>query len=111
MIIILLNELDDTWSRGATLRVRQGGSRRDDPGPYLRFLFERKDTTLKRRRELKVHLGNWSLKVEASQEWILMEWEQDSTTRYSIKATQHRSGHEARACETIHYHWGVKHTK
>jgi hypothetical protein len=58
MITILFNESDGTWSRGATAGVRQGGSHRDDPGPYIRFLFECEDTTLERRLELKVYLGN-----------------------------------------------------
>jgi hypothetical protein len=52
MITILLNELDDTWFRGATARVLQSSSRRDDSGPYIRFLFECEDTTLERRLEL-----------------------------------------------------------
>jgi hypothetical protein len=72
MIIILLNELDDTWSRGATACVLQRGSRRDCPGPYIRFLSEC-DTTLERWLEFKIYLGNWSLKVEELREWILME--------------------------------------
>jgi hypothetical protein len=48
MITILLNELDDTWSRGATARVLQSGSRHDDPGPCIRFLCECEDTALER---------------------------------------------------------------
>jgi hypothetical protein len=111
MITILLSELDSTWSRGATARVLYSGSCRDDPGPYLRFLFECEDTTLERGFKLKVYLGNWSLQVKASREWILIEWEQDSTTMRSIEATQRRSVQEACACEMIHYHWEVKHTK
>jgi hypothetical protein len=58
MITILLNELDDKWSPGATACVLQSGSRRDGPGPYIRFLFECQDTTLERWLELKVYLGN-----------------------------------------------------
>jgi hypothetical protein len=87
VITILLNELDDRWSRGATARVLQSGSRRDDPGPYIRFLFEYEDTALEQWLELKVYLGNWSRRVEASREWILIEWKQDSTTIGSIEAT------------------------
>jgi hypothetical protein len=104
MMTILFNELDDTWSRGATARVLQNGSRRADPGPYIQFLFECEDTTLERWLELKVYPGNWSLKVEASREWILIQWEQDSTTMHSIEATKHRSVQRAHGCEMIHYH-------
>jgi hypothetical protein len=91
MITIFLNELDDTWSRGATARVLQSDSHRDDPGPYLQFLFECEDTAFKQWLKLKIYLGNWSLKVEASREWVLIEWEQDSTTIRSIEATQHEA--------------------
>jgi hypothetical protein len=68
MISIPLNELDDTWARGATVRVLQSGAHRDDPGPYMRFLLESEDFTLERWLELKIYLGNWSLKVEAWRE-------------------------------------------
>jgi hypothetical protein len=111
MIAILFNELDDTWSRGAAARMPQSGSLRDNPGPYIRFLFECEDTALERWLEIKVYLGNWSIKVEASREWILIEWEQSSTMRYAIEAISHRSVQKARACEMIHDHWEVKHTK
>jgi hypothetical protein len=111
MITILLTELDDTWSRGATVRVLQSGSRPDNPSRNIRFLFECEDTTLERRLELKVCLGNGSLKVEASREWILIEWEHDSTTVHSIEATQHRSVQKPLAGEMTHYHWEVRHTK
>jgi hypothetical protein len=68
MITIRFNELDDTWSRGPTACVLQSGSRRDEPAPCVRFRFKCEDTTLKRWLELKVYLGNWTLKVEASRE-------------------------------------------
>jgi hypothetical protein len=94
-----------------TARVLQSGSCHDDPGPYIRFLFECEDSTLERCLELKVYLSNWSLKVEASWEWIIIEWEQDSITMHSIEGTRHRSMLRVRACEMIYYHWEVKHTK
>jgi hypothetical protein len=90
--------------------MRQSGSRRDDPGPYLRFLFDCEEIALKRWRGLKVYLGNSSRKIEASREWILIEWKHDSTTMRSIEATQHKSVQKARACEMIHYQWEVKYT-
>jgi hypothetical protein len=46
MIIVLLNKLDDAYPGGMTARVPQSGSRRDDPGPYIRFLFECEDIAL-----------------------------------------------------------------
>jgi hypothetical protein len=50
-------------------------------------------------------------KVEVSLEWIPIEWEHDSTTIHSIKATQHRIVQKVRACEMIRYRWEVKHSK
>jgi hypothetical protein len=58
MITILLNDLDDTWSRGATASVLQSGSRRGNPGPYIRFLFGCEDAALERWLELKIYLDN-----------------------------------------------------
>jgi hypothetical protein len=101
MIAILLNELDDTWSRGATARVQQSGSLRDGPCPYIRFLFECEDTPLERLFDLKVYLGNWSLKIEASRGWILIEWEHDSIMMRSMEAAQHRSVQKSRVCTVL----------
>jgi hypothetical protein len=72
MITILLNKLDDTWSRDATAHLLQSGSCRDDPGPWIRFLFQCEGAGRERWLELKVCLGNWSLKVEALREWIFI---------------------------------------
>jgi hypothetical protein len=104
MITILLNELDDTWSLGATARVLKSGCHRDDPGLHIRWLFECEDTALERWLERNVYLGNWSVKVEASREWILIEWEEDSTTLRSIAAPQHGSVQKARACAMLYSH-------
>jgi hypothetical protein len=78
-IIILLNELDDTWSRGATARVLQSGSRRDDPGPYVRFLFECEGTTLEQWLNSKFISAIGVQKSKHRGSGILIEWEHDST--------------------------------
>jgi hypothetical protein len=56
MIIILLNEWDDTFSRGAKAHVLQGRFRRDDPGPYIRKLFECEDTATRIKFSCYIHI-------------------------------------------------------
>jgi hypothetical protein len=69
---ILLNELDNTWSHTGIVRCDWSESR-DEAGPYLRFLFQCEDTALERWLELRVFTTTWTVEVEASSEWTLIE--------------------------------------
>jgi hypothetical protein len=82
---ILLNELADTWSPDGATRLISRGSCPGDRGPYLRFIFRCEDTAL----ELKVFHGNWTIEIEASKEWTLIEWDAHSSLIYSNEAAQH----------------------
>jgi hypothetical protein len=38
-------------------------------------MFQCEDTELDRRLEVRVFLGDWTIEVDASREWIVIEWE------------------------------------
>jgi hypothetical protein len=75
MITILLNELDETWPRGATARLTSTRLRNANPRTYLRFVFQCEDAELDHRLEVRVFLGDWTIEVNASRDWIVIEWE------------------------------------
>jgi hypothetical protein len=73
---ILPHELDDTWSPDGPARRISSGSLDRNPPASLRVLLPCADTPLERCLELRVCSGNSCVEVEASREWIAIEWEQ-----------------------------------
>jgi hypothetical protein len=102
---IFLNELDETWFPDGVARLVSTGSRPGDSRPYLRFTFSCEDTTLERWVELKVFHGSWTLEVEASREWIIIEWDGHSSAVNSIEASQKRKLKIPKEREFIQYVW------
>jgi hypothetical protein len=74
-------------------------------------LFQCEDTELDRRLEVRVFLGNWTIEVDTSREWIVIEWESDTCMIHSADGTQSRKMKPARDCEYVQYLWEVKPTK
>jgi hypothetical protein len=59
---------------------------------------------------VKVFLGEWSIDVEASREWIVIEWEPLESTRESTEAMQR--GNTRTSCKRryIQYQWTINTT-
>jgi hypothetical protein len=77
----------------------------------LRFLFQCEDTELDRRLEVRVFLGDWTIEVDASREWIVIEWESRTRMIHSADGTHSRKIKTARDREYVQYLWEVKPTK
>jgi hypothetical protein len=88
MITIRLNEVDHTCSRGATARPASTRSRNANSRTHLRFLFPCEDTKLDRRLEVRVFLGNRTIEVDASREWIVIDWQPCTLVIHSPDETQ-----------------------
>jgi hypothetical protein len=57
----------------------------------LHILLQCEDSALARWIAVKVFPGDWIIDVEASGEWIVIDWEHLKTVRESTEATRHRS--------------------
>jgi phosphoribosylformylglycinamidine (FGAM) synthase PurS component len=95
-IVILLNELDETWHRGARSRLVFGHSPITKTDRYLRFLFECNDTLLEQSLEIKVFVPTWEVEVKAAREWVQIEWRETETIKHSTEASQFRTVQAAR---------------
>jgi hypothetical protein len=90
-IVILLNELDEAWHQGASVRLMFGHSLVTKTDRNLRFLFECDDTVLERWLEIKVFLPTWEAEVKAAREWVQIERRATETTKHSTEASRHRT--------------------
>jgi hypothetical protein len=99
-LAILLNELDSMSDRDGRIRSVPKHISVDHLMFHLHMLFQCEDAALARWLAFQVFPGNWSIDVEASREWIVIEWEPLKTTRKSTEATQHRARERRVNCYT-----------
>jgi hypothetical protein len=78
---IILNELDSTWDRDGRICSVTKHISADHLRFHLHILFQCEDTALVRWLAVKVFPGDWSIDVETSREWIVIEWEPLETMR------------------------------
>jgi hypothetical protein len=72
------------------------------------MLFQCENTALARWLAVNFFPGDWSIDVEASHEWIVIEWEPLETMRESIEATQHRSTRTPCKRQYTQYQYTIK---
>jgi hypothetical protein len=108
--VILLNELDSTSDCDGRIHSMTTHISADYLRFYLDMLFQCDGAELARWLAVKVFPGDWSIDVEASCEWTVIDWEPLETVRESTEAIQHRSARIPCKRRCTQYQWTIKST-